>query len=157
MRNLLIAAFAVLLLVAMDASTALAQSGQVIFVQAKQQADKGQSVRVYTEYARDKDTDPLSFDLIIDDKKRAMTDGYMFGLLGRADQGSDCRPFAFLEDGYMDFGSGSKDDRWRKSDLRELTIEANVALKVWDGNDDEFEYRIVKIVDLPAKLPYTCE
>jgi hypothetical protein len=143
MWKLLIAAFAVLAFIAANASTGLAQS------------DKGRYVRVFTEFTKDKDSDPLSFDLIINDKKRAMTDGYMYGLLGLADQGSDCRSFVFLEDGSMDFGG--EDDRWWKSDLRERTIEPNGTLKVWDANDEEFEYKIVKIVDLPAKLPYSCE
>ena len=146
MWKLLISAFAVLAFIAANASTGLAQS------------DKGRFVRVYTEYTKDKDDGPLSFDLVINDKKRAMADGYTYGLHGVADKGSDCRPFVFLEDGSMSFGAASgEDDRWWKSDLRERTIELNGTLKVWDGNEEEFEYKIVKIVDLPAKLPYTCE
>ena len=145
MWKLLIATFAVLALIAANVSTVLAQS------------DKGRYVRVFTEYTKDKDSGPLSFDLILDDKKRVMGDVYMFGLLGTAEKGSDCRFFVFISDGSMDFGSADEDDRWWKSDLRERTIEMNGALKVWDANEEEYEYKIVKIVDLPAKLSYTCD
>ncbi len=106
-------------------------------------------VRVYTEFKDNKDADPLSFDLIIDDKNRVVGDGYMLGLLGKPEESGECYPFAFLGDGSMDFGVASTDDRWWKSDLRGQPIVPNGTLKVWDGSEKEFEYRIAKIVDLP--------
>jgi hypothetical protein len=106
-------------------------------------------VRISAELVDNKDDNPLSFDLLLDDKGKASGDFYMYGLSGRPENDGQCYPFALVGDGSMDFGAAYEDeaDRWWQTDLREKKIEMGAAFKV-TSKEGDYDYKIVKIETL---------